>query len=60
MIDRKAKDPNDAKPLFSGCTSCNGEGEVERNIWRGEEGMQIEMDVMVVCSKCDGTGVVPV
>ena len=30
--------------------------EVEKNIHRGEEGMQIEMDVMVTCSECDGTG----
>ena len=38
------------------CDECNGTGEVEKNIHRGPEGMQIEMDVMVVCSQCDGTG----
>lgn len=47
---------HNAKPHVSCCTSCNGEGEVEKNIHRGEEGMQIEMDVMVVCSECDGDG----
>ena len=35
---------------------CDGAGEIEKNIWRGEEGMQIEMDVMVTCSECNGTG----
>ncbi len=38
------------------CPECNGSGEVERNIMRGEEGMQIEMDAMVECSECGGTG----
>ncbi len=50
---------NIAKPNVSCCTNCEGSGEVEKNIWRGEEGMQIEMDVMVVCSECDGSGVEP-
>jgi len=38
------------------CPECQGTGETEKNIFRGEEGMQIEMDVMVVCSECNGTG----
>ena len=44
----------------SSCDQCFGTGEVEKNIWRGEEGMQIEMDVMVVCSQCNGTGLLPI
>jgi len=38
------------------CPECNGSGEIEKNIHRGEEGMQIEMDVMVVCPFCGGDG----
>ncbi|MES2382346.1 MAG: hypothetical protein V4538_14970 [Bacteroidota bacterium] len=38
------------------CENCNGTGEVEKNIHRGEEGMQIEMDVMVICNECGGKG----
>ena len=38
------------------CETCNGEGEIEKNIHRGDEGMQIEMDVMITCPDCDGTG----
>ena len=38
------------------CPTCKGEGQIEKNIYRGQEGMQIEMDVMVVCSECDGEG----
>lgn len=36
------------------CPRCHGEGEIEKNIWKGEEGMQIEMDVMIVCPECNG------
>jgi len=38
------------------CEHCNGDGEIEKNILRGDEGMQIEMDVMVTCQECEGTG----
>ena len=37
------------------CTECNGSGEVEQNILCGEEGMKIEMDVLSVCSECEGS-----
>jgi DnaJ-class molecular chaperone len=40
------------------CDLCGGTGEVEKTIHRGPEGMQIEMDVMVTCQRCDGTGIV--
>lgn len=39
------------------CENCNGSGELEKTIYRGDEGMEIEMDVMCVCDECDGTGV---
>ena len=38
------------------CDKCNGNGEVEKTVYRGDEGMEIEMDVMVECSECDGSG----
>ena len=38
------------------CEECNGNGEVEKTIYRGDEGMEIEMDVMVTCAECDGAG----
>jgi len=38
------------------CNECDGTGELEKNIFRGEEGMQIEMDVMITCPECGGTG----
>ena len=38
------------------CKDCYGHGEVEKTIHRGDEGMEIEMDVMVECSECDGSG----
>jgi hypothetical protein len=38
------------------CEGCNGTGEVEKTIHRGDEGMEIEMDVMVECHECDGKG----
>lgn len=38
------------------CDGCNGHGEVEKTVYRGDEGMEIEMDVMVECSECDGKG----
>ena len=37
------------------CPECKGKGEIEQNILSGEEGMQIEIDVMVVCSECEGS-----
>lgn len=41
------------------CERCNGDGEIEINTHQGEEGMKIEMDIMVVCPDCDGKGIVP-
>jgi DnaJ-class molecular chaperone len=38
------------------CDGCNGSGEVEKTIYRGDEGMEIEMNVMVECHECDGKG----
>lgn len=36
------------------CDECGGDGEIEINTARGEEGMMIEMDIMVVCPECNG------
>jgi hypothetical protein len=36
------------------CEDCQGTGEVEKTIFRGEEGMEIETDVICACSQCDG------
>lgn len=38
------------------CAECKGHGLVEKTIYCGDEGMQIEMDVEVDCPECDGTG----
>ena len=38
------------------CDECKGHGIVEKTIYRGDEGMEIEMDVEVDCDECDGTG----
>lgn len=38
------------------CDECNGTGEVEKTIFSGDDGMVIEMDMVVECSQCDGTG----
>jgi hypothetical protein len=38
------------------CEECNGNGIVEKTIYTGDEGMEIEMDVMVECRFCDGSG----
>lgn len=40
--------------LIEVCDECGGEGVIEQNVWRGEEGMMIEMDIMVVCPECEG------
>lgn len=38
------------------CENCNGTGEIEKNIFVGDEGMQIEIDAMLVCEECNGYG----
>ena len=38
------------------CEKCKGTGEIEKTVYRGEEGMAIVMDVMVVCPDCEGKG----
>jgi DnaJ-class molecular chaperone len=38
------------------CEKCKGTGEIEKTVYRGDEGMEIEMDVMVVCPDCEGKG----
>jgi DnaJ-class molecular chaperone len=38
------------------CDACGGHGQVEKTIYRGDEGMEIEMDVMVECAECEGSG----
>lgn len=40
--------------LIEVCDECGGEGVIEKNVCRGEEGMMIEMDIMVVCPECEG------
>ncbi len=43
-------------PGYEDCPECHGEGERETTIWKGEEGMRIEMDVPIICGECNGTG----
>ncbi len=38
------------------CKSCNGSGEIESKLYVGQEGMQIEKDVPVICDECNGRG----
>lgn len=37
------------------CSTCNGEKTIEKNILVGDN--NIEMDVMVDCPDCDGSGI---
>lgn len=38
------------------CFECKGSGEIDITVFKGEEGMKIEMDIPITCPKCEGQG----